>query len=236
MKVRSSELTAVFLPTDGPNLGEAPLYNEAYRLWKDVWKQTYLELDDNPNVYSDDFTRQSELVSLFHGQRCLGMILMRYSDFRLSSSVEDSYFKVWPQHAVEMLQKDGPRIVVASHVTVDPQFRGQLEDGTRVSKLCMGLLVKRFVSSNADAMTGTMRVDRKMDKMVYETGATHLQSHIKLHGVDVELVAFYRKQLLKFQFDVNVERLWRNRIDIPYADAQQWHYPEETPKTQRRVA
>jgi len=76
----------------------------------------------------------------------------------------------------------------------------------------LSLAVRRFLASTADVMAGTMRNDRGMNHIAYRLGA-RLITQSKMHGVDVDLVAFDRAVLeeeLQHQ-DPAVRKLWKTR-------------------------
>lgn len=219
--VRSGDLTHLLLPghpPPDPASRRAAAHAEAFRLWLAVWNETLRELDGTERVFSDDFCRQDRISALFQGNRCVALGLLRSVDFRLPPARLDSYFKVWPDEAIRRLTEAGPRILVGSHITVDPEFRGTLGDGCRLKNLLVGLMARAFLELGQDAMAGTMRRDRGMHGSAYAFGATPLQAGIIHHGVEVELIAFYRRQLTgasaAVRKDLNVESLWARRLDL----------------------
>lgn len=232
--LKARELTYILLPGKLPPDPEppprvTPLYVEAFRLWKEVWAETFLELDGDDLVFSDDYCRQDLVGALFRGERCVALGFFHSVDFRLPTARQDSYFKVWTDEAVRKLLRDGPRILVGSNITVDACFRGKLEDGTRLKNLLVGLMARTFIESGHDAMAGTMRCDRGMQRAAHEFGAEPLQSGVLHHGVEVELISFYRKRLLgdgTLRTDLNVESIWSRRRDLAatsdatYAEAE----------------
>jgi hypothetical protein len=189
-----------------------PRLLEAYACWRAVWETTLRELDNADRVFSDDFTRQDELGSLFYGDRCIGLTGYRWADLALPPYAEDSYFKVWPVEALADAISGGSRICIGSNLTVLPNWRGAL-DGYSVKEILMTLAVRRFLASDADTMVGTMRNDRGMNHLVYRLGARPVLENISHHGVQVDLVTFSRHAMGPIEpqpkIDVLTQRLWR---------------------------
>lgn len=166
---------------------------EAYRLWREVWQQTLHELDGVTHISSDQFTRQHEIGALFCGERCIGLTAYRFVDLSRPCNREDSYFDVWPETALKALVRDGPQICIGSQLTVAPDWRRHPE--VPVKELLLALAVQRFLESRTDTMAGVMRNDRGMGTLAYRLGAQSLVKRATLHGVPVDLVAFYRRSL-----------------------------------------
>jgi hypothetical protein len=185
-----SALQYVIFPGQNPSSTYSKAYCEAFRCWSTVWTQTLLELDGNSTLFSDDFERQTEVQALMHQERCVALLLLHQVDFRLPTARFDSWFKVWPESALKKLTEDGPRILVGSSVTVDPEFRGDLGNGLRLKNLLLELMVKTMLERDVDALCGTTRNNRGVNKATYKSGATQIASGHQLHGVEVDLVAY----------------------------------------------
>lgn len=215
--IKLIDLQFQLIPAEPDTAASLTAYNEAYRCWSSVWEGTFKELDGQTQLYSDDFSRQSLVGGLFAGTRCVALGLFRDVDFDSAPARDDSYFKVWSESAVQGLLRHGPRVTVGSHITVDPEFRGEMNGRVRLKHLISGLMVREFLESGRNAMTGTMRCDRGMQKEAGHFGGTCLQSGVRHHGVEVELVAFYREALREpgaLITDLGVEKLWLMRRDF----------------------
>lgn len=221
MALDVSQIRLVLLSPTHESIQSIQLCREAFRLWHAVWTATFRELDGTDMLYSDDFTRQSCIVSLFHHEKCVTLGMLHHVDFTTPAGRLDSYFRVWPDSAIQRLTKDGPRVTVGSNITVDPQFRGDLGSGVFLKNLLIPCMVRVFSESDDDSLTGTMRVNRNMHLSAYLFGAESVSSGIVHHGVEVDLVAFYRRTLDPriFNPDIHVARLWRERTDIRFANS-----------------
>jgi hypothetical protein len=167
-------------------LADVPLVGEAYRCWSTVWSETFRELDGATHVPSDDFTRQDEVGAIFHGYECIALSCFRWIDMSNPMYRDDSYFNVWPESARATACREGSRVCVGSQITVAPAWRK-----TPVRNILTALIIERAFLSDADAVLGTMRDDRGMDRLVAGLGAETL-GHATLHGVPVTLIAMYR--------------------------------------------
>jgi hypothetical protein len=206
-------LRVVILPGVKPAANQIADYESAYAMWKLVWSQTFRELDGTEIIYSDEFTRQDEIICIFQRQVCLAMGVMRWTNYKLPTIREDSYFKMWPREALEALGAKGNQVIICSNLTVHPLGRGN-KLGLPLKDVMVGLLVERLKESGADAMTGTMRADRGMHKTTYQFGATLLAPNLVHHNVPVDLVAFFPDQMAASQDPVvasSVEFLWNSK-------------------------
>jgi len=176
----------------------------AYATWRRVWAETFEALDGARRVFSDDFTRQDELGTLFHDGECVGLTAYRFVDFAAAAAQEDSYFKPWPPSARTALLGIGRRVCIGSYLTVEKAWRGPCGPFS-TKELLLALAVERFLASDADVMAGTLRNDRGMNGVGYRLGAQPLVCDVTHHGVAVDLVAFRRDCRDAFQLTPLVE-------------------------------
>jgi hypothetical protein len=175
-----------------PGPADLALLGHAYQCWSDVWTQTFAELDDAKTVPSDDFTRQDEIAALFHEWECIGTAAIRWVDLSSRIHMDDSYFAIWSEEAIEAAIAHGNRIcIVSSFVVAIPWRRAR---GGRVRDLLGALLVERFLQSDADTLVATVRNDHGMNSLCYKLGLIPLARNAILHGVPVDLVAFHREK------------------------------------------
>lgn len=214
VSILSRQMQYVLLPGRMPPPKLRGYYDEAYRCWKQVWSEALLELDGSGQIYSDEFTRHDEISAVFFKDRCIGTTSFFWMDFALAPTADDSYFKIWTPKAIAELTKYDSKVLVCSYFTLHPDGR-QNRLGINMKDVLMGLLVKRFLDTNAQSMTGTVRNNRGVNLSTFRHGAVILERDLKLHGVDVDLVAFYRDQAHVSEDPVIahvVESLWKNRL------------------------
>ena len=203
--VRPEALSYHRLHPRAAGIADAPLLGEAYRCWRDVWKTTLRELDNLPDVPSDEFTRQDEIGALFHDYECIGLTGFRWVDTSQPMFLDDSYFKIWPTSASDAARAFGPIACILSNLTVSPAWRRAR--GPRVMELLGCLSVDRFVQSDGDVLVGTPRVDRGVNRLCYRLGFRSLMSDVVHHGVNIDLVAFYRRVSERLPLSSAVEAL-----------------------------
>jgi len=179
------------LLTPGRTRADDPRMVEAYRCWRATWRDAFVELEQHTELYSDDFTRQNEVGALFQRGECIALSFFRWLDLSLPMHRDDSYFRVWPEEARDEACREGTRICVSSSFT--------LAAGYRRSRVCslkdvlVALIIERFLASDADAVVGTVRNNRGVDKLIYRNGFLPISHNRKLYGVEVDLGAFYRR-------------------------------------------
>ncbi|HEX5657390.1 MAG TPA: hypothetical protein VFX59_09345 [Polyangiales bacterium] len=186
---------------------DVPLIGEAYRVWSDVWSETFLELDGEAHVPSDQFTRQDEVGAIFYGYECVALSCFRWVDLTLPMSFGDSYFERWPESAREAAMRAGPQVCIGNQITVARPWRRV--QGVSLAALVTAMCIERFFRSDADAILGTMRDDRGMDALTQALGAEPI-GKAELHGVPVTLVAVYRgsqRQPLDARTEPLIQRL-----------------------------
>jgi hypothetical protein len=184
---------------------DLPLLGSAYQCWSDVWKQTFAELEGRSGLPSDDFTRQDEIGTLFHGYECVALFFSRRVDLSSPLAQDDSYFSVWPKEARQAACARGSRVWVSSNITIHPNWRKPAN--LSLSRLLCALIIERFLLSDADVLVGTMRNDRSMNTVTYGLGAQPLVRNVIHHGVPVDLVAFYRQDCVRQPLDERTEAL-----------------------------
>ncbi len=188
--IRPDALAYRLLSPGEVGAADVPLIGEAYRCWAEVWRETFAALEGRSDVPSDDFTRQDEIGALFHGYECIALSFYRWVDLSSIIVRDDSYFSVWANEICEAACARGTRICVSSNFTIAAAFRGA--EGCSLKDVLGALVVERFLASQADTLVGTMRRDRGMSRLTDRLGFTRLREGVTHHGVDVDLVAFYR--------------------------------------------
>ncbi|MBX2986968.1 MAG: hypothetical protein KF802_03635 [Bdellovibrionaceae bacterium] len=205
----------VVLPGSNPDESVRPYYERAYTHWESVWGATFQELDGKSRIFSDNFTRQHEIHALFEDLNCVAMCGLRYYDFRTTTPRKDSYFEAWSEDALDQLVRYGKRVVIASNLSIDPNRRGREATGGQynLKDLIIATTLRRIGELEIDAMTGTMRVDKNMQGLIYQAGGVPIQREVIYHNVPVDLLAVHplrKKPLLPSGLDEMTQELWDN--------------------------
>lgn len=167
------------------------LLHEVYRCWKEVWTQTFAELDGAERIFSDDFARQQEFVTLFDGGQCVGLVGFRFIDLATEIACDDSYFKIWPERALARARASSRVVCVMSNLTVHPDKRGK-PGSISIKELLTVLSLHRFSVSTCGIALATTRNNRGVTDLMYRYGANCLLPNATLHGVAVDLIEFSR--------------------------------------------
>jgi hypothetical protein len=162
---------------------------EAYDLWLTVWQKTFKELGKSSLINSDDFSRQDEIVALFDGSTCAALSFGRIVDTDSSIARHDSYFDAWAFGDTDHLKQNGSLVYISSYFTVAEEYRG-----TDTKDQLMRALIRQFECSRADVLAATTRNDRCVNKLVARYGFETIRTGAVMHGVDVDLMAYFRGQ------------------------------------------
>lgn len=191
------------------------IYHDSYQMWKTVWKEAFTEVKGNSFFFSDQFTRQHSIGSLFYKNQCIMLSFFRPVNFNFESVNDDSYFDVWPEEAIDELCKYGKSILVGSYITVHKDFRGNSFPYS-LKKLAFDFSVCYMEDCGADALCGTMRSLRGMTAPATECGSIILKEKIKYHREIVDLVVCYSSKHRKSSLDIQhhfVKSLWNKKIN-----------------------
>jgi hypothetical protein len=187
-------------------------YEAAYQAWKGVWGGVLKEVAGVPRLHADAFTRQDEILTLFHGEEVAALTLMTRVDLSKKYFREDSYFQHWPELAVQGLTRDGLDVLVCSNFTTMPRFRRDCE--LPVKDLLVGLSCRRLLASPCSVMTGNMRNTKGLNDLTYEWGALPIMRDVIVHGEKSDLVGFFRnsiKQASREELLKPLDKLWNER-------------------------
>lgn len=211
--MRIDELKYVLFSGDGGDI-DSDTYDLVYKAWLESWKATFFQLEKKTTLYSDAFTRQQEIGALMYGRECIALSGFNPRDMNLSAHRSDSCFQVWPTSIMDELANYKNGIcMVSSYLTIAEGWRKQNVDELSIKDVLMGLLVKRFMESPADALLGTVRNNRGINTLCYRFGAVQLAQDLVHHGVNVDLIAYY-KDKVTFPIDRDIREAitvaWEN--------------------------
>lgn len=209
-----SGFSFVLCPGNMPDTRHLELYKKIYACWHLVWNEAFQELGVTKKMTSDAFTRQDLIGATFYKDECIGMCFYRWVDATRKDFAEDSYFQIWNDKHRAALCSRGNKILVCSNLTLHPMARGK-KLGFSGKDLMIGMMVQTFLNSNADAMTGAMRVDKGANDATARWGSTTIAHRVPCdYGKEnTELVGFFRDDLAKFprhELYSFTETLWDN--------------------------
>lgn len=169
-------------------------YQKIYQCWKNVWSHAYLELGVDPVHNSDSFTKHDEVNALFYKGECAGLITFKWVDLNNPVEWEDSYFNIWPEEAKEQLRSHGNRIILATYLTVNFNFRRNAH-GISWKDLLIALIIKRLQNSTFQAMVAAPRITKSSQKATYRHGAEALSKDVKypIPNETVDLIIWDKK-------------------------------------------
>jgi hypothetical protein len=157
-------LQYVVVPGQWPNESQKEIYTKVYQCWEAVWSKTFVELENtDDHLKSDAFTRQDYVGAVFYLGECIALSFFRWADPSVATFKLDSYFSNWSETHIQKLRSRGDKIIVCSNFTIAPSGRG-LQLGFSMKDLLVGLSLKVFLESGADAMTGALRRDKHVNE------------------------------------------------------------------------
>ncbi len=181
----------IFYP-DSVATEEIEDFNRSYELWHRIWVETREEVTQGLPTPSDNFSRQSEILVLFSGQRAIGTICHRYVDLRHTAIYKDTFFNpsLWPEGVLGQLPSLGNSCVLGSHIFIDPDFRKN-SSGLSTKNLLCALSFGHLNGTAPDVVLGMMRKDKNMHGVFYKSGAVTLHPDTHWYQIPVDLVAFF---------------------------------------------
>jgi hypothetical protein len=183
----------IFYP-DAISLDEIDAYNDAFELWYRVWLETRKEVDDKLATPSDSFSRQSEILVLYFGNRPIATCCHRYIDLRHRCSILDSYFSpsIWPDSVKAIVPSLGQTCLLGSHIFIDPDFR-KGKSGLPIKNIVCSLSLAHVNGTKPDVFLGMTRIDRGISKVFHDSGAVSLHENVNWYQIPVDLIAFFPK-------------------------------------------
>lgn len=208
----------VLCPGSMPEDKYEDMYNQIYQCWRDVWIDAFRELKVEKSLHSDAFTRQDYVGALFYRNQCFALAFYRWAEAKRQEFEQDSYFSNWGAEHLEKLCSRGPNIIICSQFTVHQRGRGKTL-GISGKELLAGMAVQTFINSEADGMTGAVRVDKGVNGAGLRWGAYSIESRVpcEFGENNTELIGFFKDFILrqpKHELSEVAEALWRDRLII----------------------
>jgi hypothetical protein len=191
----SSLSLKIFYP-DAISPDEIDDYNNAFSFWYKIWIETREEIGERVSRWSDSFSRQSEIMVLYHEGRPIATCCHRYVDLRHRALFEDSYFTsaMWPEEAKGAVPTLGDTCMLGSHLYIDPEFR-KSRSGLPIKGIVCSLCFAHVNGTRPDVVLGMVRIDRGLNKLFHDGGAVSLHTAVNwCQKIPLDLIAFFPKK------------------------------------------
>lgn len=202
-KLRFAVYPIRFAPLD-----KAAEMHKLYHCWRKVWSEALTsEMNVKEFLYADNYSRQSHVAALFHGEDPVGLTTLNWMDLTDDLYLDDSFFKVWPKDAIEGLKQEAKTIMTCCNVTLNFKYR-QNALGVSGKDLLLALLVQYLKASSIDAIVAAVRLEKSMEKAAYRTGAFPIYKDLPytIPGQRVDLVCWHKNLDLK-KLDPDIKKL-----------------------------
>lgn len=194
-------------------------FNVAYGTWQKVWSEVFnQEMSLNMKLYSNDFSRQTRIVSLFHGNNCVGIGFMREIDFSLDVTREDSYFGYWPGEVLNNIHEEIEKVIIASNFTIAHEYRRSKHFEWKA--LFFSLYMDYYNTLPTPLMITAARKLRSNEKLCYDVGGVCMMKDVPYRSGAVEMrnemtdLLYWRQNtnfcLLNRQLQDLREKIWSN--------------------------
>ncbi len=206
-------------------------YRSAYHLWKTQMGHAlkYESKLVEPELRSDDFFRQKELIAIFLKEEAIGLMVLDWLDLSFASTLESSYIQGYPASIIQGLIASGyQQIMTMGNLCVHPQWRRSLV-GSGLSEAVIGLSVKRLLSSNAQGLLTYTRNERGIHRLVYSFGGIPLMRDHISHGMASDIIFTQRDHVIPCTIpgiQPAVDRLYAHCIDTQIDNAY-FHWESE---------
>lgn len=152
-------------------------YQKSYESWKQVWQDVESQEMGLPHsyFYSDDFTRQDHIISLFTGTTCIGLAFMREVNLNINCIREDSAFRFWPPEELDQLKQKYSKLIIATSFTITQEFR---RTNIEWKTLFLSLFLDYFGELHHQIMITAARKIKSNEKLCYQLGGMPLRRDV----------------------------------------------------------
>ncbi|MES2768746.1 MAG: hypothetical protein V4596_06330 [Bdellovibrionota bacterium] len=187
------------------------LYEKTYKHWRQMWTEI---LDVKENLNSDSFLRQDLVCPLTIENSVVGLICCTFFNKNQQAYSSHSYISDFPKDIFKN-NFDGELIMSIEYLTVHPEFRKSFLD-VSLGDVLLGLSMKIFENSVAQAVLGTARSKIHVDQMCYRFGFKPF-GEINKFGHPCTLIITDRSTLQthpELKTQKLIDQLWDGRNDI----------------------
>jgi hypothetical protein len=168
---------------------------KAYKCWKEVWGYAFQkELNVSDPLYSDNFTRQSYLAMILHGEEPFGLCTLNAFNLHHQKDLDDSYFKVWPQSVIGDMRRDMSNIVSCCNASIAFNYRKNQLGISGIDLLFSMIILFMKSTYDIEGIAGTARIEKKVPEACERTGATFFARNVpfSIPGRFIDLVCWKR--------------------------------------------
>lgn len=193
-------------------------YVSSYTLWKSIWEDALAnEMNIKSPLRSDNFTRQTSVISLFRDKECLGLFTSNTFNLNNPADLNDSYFIDWSPSLLSDLRQETSYVMTYENYTLSRAIRGSNTE-LPWKELLLLLGLQRQLERNCSYMIATPRKNRSVHKATQRAGAKTLVQDIpyKIPGEIVDLIAWDKRSPQRVwdpDFLEVARALWRKRIE-----------------------
>lgn len=203
------------LPAANPLPEHRQLHDNAYKLWGDVWRETYAQLSLPVSSLEGEFVRQDLIACIAHEDDPLAIHL--YSFFSLSSLAARQHpylARNYPELFFARLAKQGVGEVMSmEYMTVHPDYR-KGKSSVHVAVVLGALAMETLKSFGCDAAIAPARRDHKVHEMAHQHGGESVIANVSNHNVACDLVMCHRDRVVEHpspEVRQLVRKLWDGR-------------------------
>lgn len=212
----------------GRNTSDLKLFHDIYNFWVNTWTEAYKELKVDKDLYSDSFTRQDYIGALQYKGQIIACTFFKKCRKEELTHIRDSYFSNWSEKHLDVLFSRGSNTIVCSQFTVHALARGK-SLGFSTKDILMGMLIKTFLESQFDSMTGATRQDRNVHTASERWGVITVEENVPSGFGDFVAIQSCFKDECNAAFKKNelaflCESLWKSRVDISSQDVAAFEF------------
>ncbi len=164
----------------------------SYLFWKNCWSDTFVELGVQKDNFSDDFLNK-EIGGLFLGEKPIGFLMYHFIDLQMAAYRDSRYFKNYPPHLVNTLEKLSGTTMIITYMTVDKHWRRKYTSYS-IPELLISYAVLRFLESSAERILGYFRNEKGTHNIFYRHGGHPILKGEAAYNVEVDFAVIDRNK------------------------------------------
>jgi len=173
---------------------------QVYALYRRVYDEEYdiMYGEGAGAATSENFYLNDVVDVIFSDEIPIAFVLYRYANLALTAHYHQKWLEEWPRDVLDQLKQNSPELLLFNHLTVAPDYRRSTFKGLNIGALLMGVTAVHFIESGEALGLGAMRVNRSTQSLSSMVGARCLKKSHVVRSLEVELVGFYRDDIIKF--------------------------------------